>query len=284
MGGGMMTQSYSSMMSSMSAAMSSADSMMDARNTMMSGAEMARKGDSSNGMEMLSQGASSMTAAMGVMRQNMMTSGTPAQNAGMMMNSAMMQQMMGSMMGNVYTVSGPLTFDNIKKEAVNFVSSLNNPDLTVRDVMEFQYNYYFIVYEKSTGTGAFEIIVMKDDNTQGTGMMSGMAGVMHPEPGPNMMWNTKYGMMTGSSSTSQSMKVQDMPVSSDRAKQIAQQYLDTYVPGDRAEDVETFYGYYTIHAERDGKITGMLSVNGFSGQVWFHSWHGEFIMSEEEHE
>lgn len=283
-GGGMMMQNYNSMMSSMSSAVSNADSMMDARSTMMSGADMAREGSLSEGMGMMSQGAGSMTASMEMMQQNMMTSGAPAQNAGMMMSSGMMQQMMGSMMGNVYTVNGPLTFDNVKKEAANYVSSLNNPDLAVRDVMEFQYNYYFIVYEESTDTGAFEMIVMKDNDASGTAMMmTGIAGVMHPEPGPNMMWNTKYGMMTGPSA-SQVVKAQDMSISSDSAKQIAQQYLDTYMPGEEAEDVETFYGYYTIHSERDGRVTGMLSVNGFSGQVWFHSWHGEFIMSEEEHE
>jgi len=27
----------------------------------------------------------------------------------------------------------------------------------------------------------------------------------------------------------------------------------------------------------DGKMAGMLSVNGFSGDVWPHTWHGQFI-------
>ncbi len=63
----------------------------------------------------------------------------------------------------------------------------------------------------------------------------------------------------------------------------AQKYLDAYLPGTKvAEDAGPFYGYYTIDTLRDGKITGMLSVNGFSGQVFLHTWHGNFIeMSEE---
>jgi len=27
----------------------------------------------------------------------------------------------------------------------------------------------------------------------------------------------------------------------------------------------------------DGQVSGMLSVNGYTSQVWFHSWHGTFI-------
>ena len=39
---------------------------------------------------------------------------------------------------------------------------------------------------------------------------------------------------------------------------------------------------YTIDLERDGQIVGMLSVNGYDGQVFPHTWHGTFIeMSEE---
>jgi hypothetical protein len=28
---------------------------------------------------------------------------------------------------------------------------------------------------------------------------------------------------------------------------------------------------------RDGKISGMLSVNASTGQVWYHTWHGTYI-------
>jgi hypothetical protein len=34
----------------------------------------------------------------------------------------------------------------------------------------------------------------------------------------------------------------------------------------------------------DGIIDGMLSVHGSSGQVWFHSWHGDFIDMTEGHD
>jgi hypothetical protein len=51
---------------------------------------------------------------------------------------------------------------------------------------------------------------------------------------------------------------------------------------------DPFYGYYTIHTLRDGEIEGMLSVHGESGQVWYHTWHGDFVqmveMETHEHE
>ena len=48
------------------------------------------------------------------------------------------------------------------------------------------------------------------------------------------------------------------------------------------DEIAPFYGYYTIELEKDGQIVGMLSVNGYDGQVFYHTWHGVFIeMSKE---
>lgn len=49
------------------------------------------------------------------------------------------------------------------------------------------------------------------------------------------------------------------------------------LPGTKAEDAEAFYGYYTLHVLKDGKIYGMLSVNAYTGAVWYHNWHGAFV-------
>jgi hypothetical protein len=53
-----------------------------------------------------------------------------------------------------------------------------------------------------------------------------------------------------------------MSVSPERAREIADTYLERVSPGTRAGEAERFYGYYTLHTEKDGEITGMLSVNG----------------------
>ena len=75
----------------------------------------------------------------------------------------------------------------------------------------------------------------------------------------------------------------DMPVGPQQAIEAAQRYLDLYLPGSVASDeVDPFYGYYTLHVLRGGETVGMLSVNGYSTQVFLHSWHGDFVeMSEE---
>ncbi len=52
-------------------------------------------------------------------------------------------------------------------------------------------------------------------------------------------------------------------------------------PGATTEPPDTFSGYYTLHITKDGTVTGMLSVNGYTGQVWFHTWHGAFIGQKE---
>jgi hypothetical protein len=63
-----------------------------------------------------------------------------------------------------------------------------------------------------------------------------------------------------------------------QARTAAQQWLDANLPGARLADDETqFYGYYTMDFLKDGQPAGMLSVNGYTGQVWYHTWHGAFI-------
>jgi hypothetical protein len=87
------------------------------------------------------------------------------------------------------------------------------------------------------------------------------------------------GMMGNYSSNAALADVSAMlTVTSAQALQAAQQYLDSAMPGTKtAADADPFYGYYTIDILRDGKTVGMLSVNGFSAQVFLHTWHGTFI-------
>ena len=155
--------------------------------------------------------------------------------------------------------------------AERYLASLDDPDLALDEVMEFELNYYVVYYEKSTGIGAFEMLIDKD------------TGRIFPEYGPNMMWNTKYGhagMMGGW----RQAPTAEMPVTQDKALSIAQEYLNRFLPGTVAEDPHPFYGYYTIHVTKDGEIFSMLSVEGYDGIVWYHNWHGAFIQSREVHE
>lgn len=73
----------------------------------------------------------------------------------------------------------------------------------------------------------------------------------------------------------------DMPVTPEQAETLAQQYLDTNLPGLSVAEADKFYGYYTLHTLKNGQVEGMLSVNGYDGAVWYHSWHGPFLSMKE---
>jgi hypothetical protein len=174
-----------------------------------------------------------------------------------------------------------LTMEEAEAAVERSLKAWNNDDLAVGEVMEFSNHFYAIAQEESTGIGAFEVLVDK------------VTGAVSPEPGPNMMWNQKYGMMGGygmgmmgggygyggmMGGATESAPSLDMPVDEAQAIELAQEYLDTAQPGTTAdEEADAFYGYYTLHVLNDGQVTGMLSVNGYTGQVWYHTWHGAFV-------
>ena len=108
-----------------------------------------------------------------------------------------------------------------------------------------------------------------------------MAGIVMPEPGPNVMWNTKYGVMGGMMGIYRQSASSPMTVTVDQAKATAQQFLDASFSGTTAGDVDTYYGYYNVDVLKNGNTFGMLSVNGYTGQVWYHSWHGAYIQTVE---
>lgn len=180
--------------------------------------------------------------------------------------------------GAVTTPGGQrITLDQAQQDLQNALTQTGNSDLRLDEIMEFTDNYYAIVKEKSTGMCAFELLV------------DPYSGAVYPEYGPNMMWNAKYNMMggpgmmgvrggfaQGHNSMMHGHSYQ-MGVSASQAQQNAQQWLDQNQPGTTTASPDTFYGYYTMHIMKGGNITGMLSVSGSTGQVWYHSWHGGFI-------
>ena len=186
----------------------------------------------------------------------------------------------GMMTGNGYNNANitPISVDQAKAAGESYLTNLNNPDLKIAEIMVFDNNAYILVKEISTGNGAFELLA--DSASQ----------IAYPEHGPNMMWNVKYGnlnhtgmmggngMMNGWNNTTPANASAEMTVTSEQAIEYAQKYLDANITGATAAiDPITFYGYYTLDYEVNGKVAGMLSVNGFTGQVFLHTWHGNFI-------
>ncbi len=171
--------------------------------------------------------------------------------------------MMGGMTGYYSEVTAPLSHDEAKAITDEYLASTNNLDLTIDEFEEYSHNFYVSLIEKNTGRGAIEIIIDR------------YSGSLQPEP-QSMMWNGKYGMM-GQSQTTQMM------VTSEQALKIAQDFLDVVYPGTGADEIVPYYGYYTIMTTLEGEHYGMLSINGYSGDVWYHTWHGMFISEVEEH-
>lgn len=199
------------------------------------------------------------------------------------------------MMGMMHGFSGlvdaePLTIEQAETAVTKYLKDYGDDNLVVGEIMIFDNHAYAQVLDSNTGEGAFEVLV--DPVTSN----------VFPEPGPNMMWNTEYGMTNGQYGTMMGGGMMNgqfgnmmgsfgitpnvkQNITEEDAVQLAQEYLDTALPGTTAENhADSFPGYYTIHIERDGNVIGMLSVNQYSGQVFLHHWHGEFIeMAGEDH-
>lgn len=165
-------------------------------------------------------------------------------------------------------------------------------DLVISDIFVFSdSDYYFSIMEEDTGLGAMELLV------------NPYTGAVYPEFGPNMMWNLKYGMHGNSSYGmmggrgmmgryydddyyTSNQNIERNVVSFEDAQKSASEYIEVRyeekytVSGDGHE----FYGYYTFHLEQDDKTVGMLSVNGFTGEVWHHDWHGTVLEIIDVHE
>lgn len=166
------------------------------------------------------------------------------------------------------TTATSITISQAVDVAKNYVASLNNADLKVTQVEEYANNFYVVVGEISTGNGAFELLINK------------ITGVVTPEMGPNMMWNTKYSFGNGWCNWARGTTTATPTVTTEQAKTDAQAYLNTYLAGTTTGDITTFPGHYTIEVLNNGTPYGMLSVNSFTGQVWYHNWHGAFIQEQ----
>jgi len=245
-----------------------------------------------------------MMGGPGMMNNGMMN----GQYEGMMGGAGMMNGQYNNMMGNGQCGAGmmgmitgfsglsdvePLTIEEAETAVNNYLSTLNQDNLSLGEIMIFSNHAYAQILDTDTGQGAFEVLV---DPTTGN---------VFPEPGPNMMWNTEYGMMGGQYGGMMNGQYNrgmmngqygnmmgnwnttddaEISVTAAEASGLAQAYLDDVLPGTIADDhADTFPGYYTLHIERDGEVIGMLSVNAYTGDVFLHHWHGDFIEMDAAH-
>lgn len=174
----------------------------------------------------------------------------------------------------------PLTIADAKKAVDAYLSKLDNSDLELKEIIVFQSSAYARIVEKSTGIGAFEVLVEP-----------GTLRVI-PEYGANMMWNLKYsriailgrsGVINPQSQSGLNLPTPfTMAISADRALKIAQDFLDrTETDATVSAEAHMFYGYYTIEILKNGSPVGLLSVNCTTGQVLLQTGHGKYLAMQE---
>ncbi len=182
-----------------------------------------------------------------------------------------------------------LSVDDIGDIVTDYVKGYDT-NLEISDIFVYKdTDYYVSVEEKETGRGAMELLV------------NPYTGRVYPEYGPSMMWNEKYGMRDGygmhdgygmmnndrwnmmggtdqhGNYSNGDNRTSSKSISRDQAIAIADQYVkdnsqrEVSVNGEGHE----FYGYYTFHISKDKNTVGMISVNYYTGDVWYHDWHGE---------
>ncbi len=176
-----------------------------------------------------------------------------------------------------------------RRRAQRFAEGLG---LKTGEVIEFADNFY-VRLDDAAGAPATEVLV------------DPRSGDVTLEYGAAMMWNTRYGMMTGRGAgmmgTGSGMMgtggsgmmgrsgggmigrsaTATGSVDAGGARAAADRWLAAPGLDARAGDPEAFPGYFTMETRRDGKITGMVSVNERSGAVLYHWWHGRFVAAQE---
>ena len=163
----------------------------------------------------------------------------------------------GDMMALYYPDAKPVSSErallSMKELALQYGSNVN-----VEDFMTFSSNYYAVLKDTESGKGMAEVLVDR------------YSGLARPEPGPNMMWNIRFGAgreRSGGKSPAE-------------AKKLAEDFLVDYLPGAKVMETVAMPGYYTFDFGREN-IDGMLSVNAYDGEIWVHTWHGFYLEGHE---
>jgi hypothetical protein len=190
---------------------------------------------------------------------------TGRQGTGMMggQGTGMMGGQGGSMMGSMGMVWLPgngVAVSGIPAARARATTAAAPAGLRPGEVMWFD-NGFYVELKDSAGKPATEVIV--DPRT----------GAVSTEPGPAMMWNTRFGMHARGGDAA--------AVDATKARTIATSWLAANQAGTTIGSIDAYPGYFTLDLQRGGTVSGMMSVNSSTGAVWYHTWHGAFIAKED---
>lgn len=162
-----------------------------------------------------------------------------------------------------------LTMDEAEDRVRQYLRNLNDPNLEVKEIIEFTNKFYVIFSEKDTGINAF------------VGMIDTYTGRMYAGHHPDRWWNTKYlgpsYKLARGATTPLDWPSGPMTITEEQVWNVAQSSIDENMPGREAGVVETFYGYYTIPILWEEEVVGLVTINGYTGGICYEACHGLLI-------
>ena len=173
----------------------------------------------------------------------------------------------GSMMGSTGMIWLPgdgVAVSSIPAARARAATAAKPAGLHPGEVIQFD-NGFYVELKDAAGKAATELIV------------DPQSGAVNTEPGPAMMWNTRIGMQARGVPRAAGVA----PVDPTRARRIATTWLAANRAGTTIGSIDAYPGYFTIDLKLNGKVSGMMSVNAYSGDVWYHTWHGAFTAMED---
>jgi hypothetical protein len=145
---------------------------------------------------------------------------------------------------------------------LDFATNYKTEVEIVRIIETTQY-FYVVLRESATGVGAFELLVDP---------ITGKIGI---ENGPSQFWNTKYGIWGNGKSTING-------ISAGQALNKAFTLTSKKNPPSSIDPQPVmFNGYYSFFEKENDQIVGVISVNGFTGEVEPHTWLGKVLQVRE---
>lgn len=161
----------------------------------------------------------------------------------------------GDVLALYYPGARPVSQEEARQSMESFAQRYGS-NISIENFMTFSGNYYAVLRNGSMGENIAEVLVDR------------YSGVAYPEPGPNMIWNTRFG--AGRSRAGGAI------YGLGAARGLAEDFLAGYLPGASVLESEALPGYYTFDFGRTN-TEGMLSVNAYGGEIWVHTWHGLYI-------
>lgn len=160
-----------------------------------------------------------------------------------------------------------ITIDQVEELVKDYLR--DNSNLRAEEIIEFANDFYVRFSEKDTGINAFVALVHPYN------------GRLYPGHHPDKYWNTEYRgesyRLSRDGGEPLDWPSGPMTITEEQAWNDAQRFIERHLPEGRAGAVERFYGYYTIPVLIFEDVIGLLSINGYTGDVCYEACHGSLI-------